>query len=299
MGDLGGGPKQHVATEIMQAADGRRIAVRVSGKPSGHPVFFFHGTPGSSMGPLPRTQVLYKMGIQAISFDRPGYGHSERLFSRTVADVVPDVVTIADRIGLERFAVVGRSGGGPHALACAAQLPDRVTRAAALVSLAPWGAAGLDWFNGMAGSNVDAFTTAASEPELLITRLVQSAAKIKENPASQFADLDTEMPEPDRRMMADIDIRRLLAENSKEAVRYGADGWIDDVLAFCSPWGFEVSDIRVPVELWAGEKDVFSPVTHTRWLGDRIPDALVQIRPESAHFDALKELADVMARLIR
>ncbi|HTR93556.1 MAG TPA: alpha/beta hydrolase [Trebonia sp.] len=262
-------------------------------------MFFFHGTPGSSMGPLPRTQVLYKMGIQAISFDRPGYGHSERLFSRTVADVVPDVVTIADRIGLERFAVVGRSGGGPHALACAAQLPDRVTRAAALVSLAPWGAAGLDWFNGMAGSNVDAFTTAASEPELLITRLVQSAAKIKENPASQFADLDTEMPEPDRRMMADIDIRRLLAENSKEAVRYGADGWIDDVLAFCSPWGFEVSDIRVPVELWAGEKDVFSPVTHTRWLGDRIPDALVQIRPESAHFDALKELADVMARLIR
>lgn len=288
-----------MTTEIIRATDGRRIAVQVSGKPAGHPVFFFHGTPGSSVGPLPKTQVLYKMGVQVISFDRPGYGRSERLFSRTVADVVPDVVAIADSIGLEKFAVIGRSGGAPHALACAAQLPDRVTRAAALVSLAPWGAAGLDWFNGMAGSNVDAFTTAASEPELLITRLVQNAAKISENPASQFADLGPEMPEPDRRMMADVGIRRLLAENSKEALRYGPDGWIDDVLAFCSPWGIEVADIRVPVLLWAGEKDVFSPVTHTRWLGDRIPDALVQITPESAHLDALKVLTYVMAWLIR
>src|SRR5580692_10464566 len=115
----------------METADGRRIAVKISGKPAGHPVFFFHGTPGSSVGPLPRTQVLYKMGVQVISFDRPGYGRSERLSPRTVADVVPDVVTIADQIGLKRFAVVGRSGGGPHALACAAQLPDRVTQAAA------------------------------------------------------------------------------------------------------------------------------------------------------------------------
>jgi pimeloyl-ACP methyl ester carboxylesterase len=288
-----------VTTEIIEAADGRRIAVKVSGKPAGHPVFFFHGTPGSSVGPLPRTQVLYKMGVQVISFDRPGYGRSERLSPRTVADVVPDVVAIADSMGLKRFAVVGRSGGGPHALACAAQLPDRVTQAAALVSLAPWDAAGLDWFNGMTGSNVDAYTTAASEPELLITRLVQNAAKIKVNPASHVADLGPEMPEPDRRMMADADIRRLLAENFEEALRYGADGWIDDVLAFCSPWGIEVSDIRVPALLWAGEKDVFSPVTHTRWLGDRIPDALVQITPQSAHFDALKVLTDVLAWLIR
>jgi pimeloyl-ACP methyl ester carboxylesterase len=284
---------------FVRSADGRRIAVQVSGKPAGHPVFFFHGTPGSSVGPLPRPHVLYKMGVKVISFDRPGYGLSERLFSRTVADVVPDVVTIADWMRLERFAVVGRSGGGPHALACAAQLPDRVTQAAALVSLAPWGAAGLDWFNGMAGSNVDAFMTAASEPELLITRLVQNAAKIKENPASHVAGLGPEMPEPARRGMADADIRRLLAENFKEALRYGPDGWIDDVLAFSSPWGFEVSDIRVPVLLLAGEMDVFSPVTHTRWLGDRIPDALVKIQPESAHFDALRVLADVMAWLIR
>lgn len=283
----------------MKAADGREIAVQVSGKPAGHPVFFFHGTPGSSVGPLPRLQVLYKMGVQVISFDRPGYGRSDRRFARTVADVVPDVVTIADSMGLETFAVVGRSGGGPHALACAAQLPHRVTQAAALVSLAPWGAAGLDWFNGMAGSNVDAFTTAAAEPERLITRLVQDAARIKENPASHVAGLGPEMPEPDRRMMADADIRHLLAENFKEALRDGPDGWIDDVLAFSSPWGFEVSDIRVPVLLWSGEMDVFSPVTHTRWLGDRIPDAHVQIQPESAHFDALKVLADVMAWLIR
>jgi pimeloyl-ACP methyl ester carboxylesterase len=243
--------------------------------------------------------VLYELGVRLVSFDRPGYGRSDRLESRTVADVVPDVVAIADALGLDQFAVLGRSGGGPHALACAALLPDRVTQAAALVSLAPWGAAGLHWFDGMADSNVDAYTTAASDPELLTARLVQAAAKIKADPASHVAGLRTEMPESDRRVVADAGIRALLAQNFAEAFRYSADGWIDDVLAFCSPWGFDVSDIRVPVLLWHGENDIFSPATHTQWLAERIASAFTEIRPSSAHFGALEVLPDVLSWLLR
>jgi pimeloyl-ACP methyl ester carboxylesterase len=280
-------------------AGGRRLAVNEAGDLRAQPVFFLHGTPGSRVGPLPREQELRERGVRLISFDRPGYGGSDRLVSRTVGDVASDVATIADALGVGQFAVLGRSGGGPHALACAALLPDRVTRAAALVSLAPWGAEGLDWFGGMTHSNVDAYTTAASDPDVLSMRLVQAAAKIKADPASHVAVLSPEMPGADRRIVADGDVRALLAQNFAEALRNSADGWIDDVLAFCSHWGFEVSDISRPVLLWHGGEDVFSPVTHTRWLAERIPGALAETPPDRAHFGALEVAPDVLSWLVR
>jgi pimeloyl-ACP methyl ester carboxylesterase len=286
-------------TSFVQSADGRQLAVQVSGNPTGHPVFMLHGTPGSRIGPFPKTRVLYELGVRLISFDRPGYGGSDRLVSRMVADVVPDVRAIADAFDLDRFAVLGRSGGGPHALACAALLPDRVTRAGVLVSLAPWAAEGLDWFAGMADSNVREYTTAATEPDVLTARLVQVAARIKADPASHVATLSPEMPEADRRVVADSGIRALLAQNYAEALRDSAAGWIDDALAFCAPWGFNLADIQVPVLLWHGENDVFSPAAHARWLADQIPSAIMSIRPGIAHFGALEVVPDVLSWLIR
>jgi pimeloyl-ACP methyl ester carboxylesterase len=130
-------------------ADGRRLSTPVYGDPDGRPVFLLHGTPGSRLGPHPRSAVLHRLGVRLIAFDRPGYGGSDRLEGRRVADVAADVIAIADAHDLEQFSVVGRSGGGPHALACAALLADRIARAAVLVGIAPHGADGLDWFDGI------------------------------------------------------------------------------------------------------------------------------------------------------
>ena len=286
-------------TIFIRAADGRQLAVRVSGNPAGHPVIYLHGTPGSRVGPLPRGRVLYELGVRLISYDRPGYGGSDRMESRLVSDVAADVLAIANDLEIERFAVIGRSGGGPHALACAAMLPDRVTRAGVLVSIAPLGAEGLDWFAGMAESNVREFTTAAAAPESLIEELVETAAKIKANPMSHVTTLGPELPEADRRVVADTGIRALLAKNFAEALRDSAAGWIDDALAFCSPWGFNLSDIRVPVLLWHGEDDVFSPAAHARWMAGKIPNAELWVRPNAAHFGALEVVPDVLSWLIR
>jgi pimeloyl-ACP methyl ester carboxylesterase len=286
-------------TIFVRSADGRQLAVRVSGHPTGHPVVYLHGTPGSRVGPFPRGRVLYELGVRLISFDRPGYGGSDRRPGRRVADVVQDVEAIADHLGLGTFAVVGRSGGGPHALACAAQLPGRVTRAGVLVSLAPWAAEGLDWFAGMAESNVREFTTASMEPELLMTTLAQTADKIKADPRSHVSTLRLEMPEADLRVVGDTGILRLLANNFAEALRDSAAGWIDDNLAFCEPWGFELSDIDVPVLLWHGEYDVFSPAAHARWLAERIPGAELWMGSDAAHFGALEVVPDVLSWLIR
>jgi pimeloyl-ACP methyl ester carboxylesterase len=264
------------------------------GDQRGAPVFLLHGTPGSRLGPFPRPMLLYQLGIRLIAFDRPGYGGSDRLPGRTVADAATDVVAIADALGLERFAVLGRSGGGPHALACAALLPDRTTRAAVLVGLAPSQADGLDWFDGMTTSNVRAYTAAREGGGAVAERLLPTAERIRTDPQSLLAGLHDELTAADRRVVGDVAIRRMLIDNYAEAFRHSADGWIDDVLAFASPWGFDPADIRIPTLVWHGANDAFSPARHSVWLGTRIPSATLIVRPGASHFTAFNVLPGVL-----
>ena len=278
----------------VRVADGRRLTTQMYGDPNGKPVFLLHGTPGSRLGPHPRSSVLHRLGVQLISFDRPGYGDSDRKEGRQVADVAADVQAIADAYNLRKFAVVGRSGGGPHALACAALLPERTTRAAVLVSIAPRGADGLDWFDGMAQSNVIAFTAASNGYAGIAAHTKPVADAIRANPASLIARLYTELPDPDKRVVADRGIRSMLVEAYAEAMRTSDYGWIDDALAFCSPWGFDPATVTVPVLLWHGANDVFSPASHARWLADRIPSATVVVQAGAAHFGALDVLPDIL-----
>lgn len=261
-------------------------------------MFLLHGMPGSRVGPRPRAMVLYQRGTQLISYDRPGYGGSDRQPGRRVADVVHDVADIADAFGLERFAVAGRSGGAPHALACAALLPDRVTRAAALVSLAPKDAEGLDWFAGMAQSNIAEFRTAFADPQRFAARLIPRSAAIRADPARLLEELRLELTDDDRRIVSDTGIRAMLLRNYHEALRTSPYGWIDDALALCGPWGFDPAGIRVPVLLWHGQKDVFSPASHSSWLAARIPRATTVLEPAAAHFAAIPALPEVLGWLL-
>lgn len=283
-------------TEGVRSADRTRwLAIAQRGKINGgRPVFLLHGTPGSRVGPLPREGLLYRLGVRLITYDRPGYGKSDRHIGRRVSDVAPDVGTIADHLGLERFAVAGRSGGGPHALACAALMPHRVTKAAVLVSLAPHQAEGLDWFDGMTETNIAEYMTAMQGRGRLAARLEPTALEIKNDPVHLVNALYDELTESDRRVVADTGIRAMLVKNFAEALRRSPDGWIDDAMAFCSPWGFDPADISVPTLLWHGEDDVFSPVSHSRWLAARIPTATMTIQRGAAHFHALHVLPDLL-----
>jgi pimeloyl-ACP methyl ester carboxylesterase len=278
----------------LKTSDGRMLATKSYGDPDGKPVFLLHGTPGSRLGPRPRGAVLHRLGIQLITFDRPGYGKSDRHEGRRVADAAADVLTIADAYGLDKFAVVGRSGGGPHALACAALIPDRLTKAAVLVGLAPRGADGLDWYDGMTQSNASEHTVAAKGYEGLAAITEAAAEAVRANPASLLASLLPEMPDSDRRVVADPGIRAQLLQTYAEALRTSADGWIDDVLAFHLPWGFDPATINLPVLLWHGAIDNLSPVSHAMWLAQRIASATVVVQAGAAHFSALDVLPDIL-----
>lgn len=281
-------------TDVVTSPDGRRLAVEQAGNPHGMPVFLLHGTPGCRLSPHPRSAVLYRLGVRLITFDRPGYGDSDRLPNRTVADAAVDVAAIADAYRLPRFAVIGRSGGAPHALACGALLPDRTTRVAALVSLAPPDASDLDWFDGMAQSNITDFTAVTADFHKVAGRLAAAADQIRADPAKLVADLQADLTDSDRRVIADIGIRTMLLKSYSEALRLSAHGWIDDIAALCTPWGFSLANVAVPVLLWHGEDDKFSPVSHAWWLARNIQSTTVIVQPGAAHFSALDILPDIL-----
>ena len=280
------------------ATDGRRLSVRVLGNPSGAPVFFMHGTPGSRVGPHPRSQLLYNLGVRLIAYDRPGYGGSDRLPLRSVAHAASDVRAIADALDIETFSVIGRSGGGPHALACAALLPDRVRRVAVLVGLAPRDAEGLDWYDGMTESNQREYTLAESGVLELAKAIESSAEQIWNDPAQLLRDLGPELPLPDWLVVADNGIRVGLRRNFAEALNRSGAGWVDDARSFTQDWGFDPADILVPTLLWHGAQDVFSPVAHTHWLARAIPGAIERVEPDAAHFSAIDALPKLLPWLV-
>lgn len=275
----------------------RKLRVEVTGDPDGTPVFLMHGTPGSRSGPRPRNIVLYRMGVRLISYDRPGYGESTRHPSRRVADAAGDVAAIADEYGLDSFAVVGRSGGGPHALACAALLPSRVTRAAVLVSTAPPDAAALDWYGGMHEVNTAdrGRDETSREYEEDIRRRVD---QIQEDPELLVRHLDGGLSLPDRRVIEDLAVRRLLLSSYQEAFREGPYGWIDDTVALRRDWGFSLGAIGTRVRLWHGVADGFAPISHTRWLASRLPNVELDEDLAGGHFTALEILPEMLAWLI-
>jgi pimeloyl-ACP methyl ester carboxylesterase len=283
----------------------RALAVDCVGAPDGIPVFLLHGTPGSRVGPRPRASVLYRLGIKLISYDRPGYGKSTRHPGRSVADAAYDVRTIAEHLDLGPFSVVGRSGGAPHALACAAVLGGWVNCVAALVGLAPPDAPRLDWYGGMTDSNRNEYRRIEEDLGAVVASVTERADLIGQDPTIMLDQLRPELTPQDRRIVDDVAIQKLLTDSYAEAVRQGAGGWIDDARALRMPWGFDLTAIKVPVLIWHGLDDVFAPVDHSRWLADNIhggrDDAQVEmvIKPDAAHFDAVEALPDVLSWIKR
>ncbi len=273
--------------------DGRTLAVAEWGDPTGLPVVAIHGTPGGRLGRFRDPGIYARNGVRRISFDRAGYGASSRRPGRRVVDVVEDVRAIADALGLARFAVTGRSGGGPHALACAALLADRVTRCLAVVSIAPFDAEGLVWTAGMTAGNVTEAELSLAGEAAIRSKLEPDRLEILARVAAGEDHLpdDYQVSESDRAQMQKD--RAVFAELIRDALRDGVDGWVDDDLAFVAPWGFDLASIAVPTLLWYGHGDTLVPGAHGDWLAAHIPGVATRVS-ELGHFgaddDAVREL---------
>ncbi|MBA3800594.1 MAG: alpha/beta fold hydrolase [Geodermatophilaceae bacterium] len=255
--------------------DGRRLHAYDTGTDGADrlPVFWHHGTPNIGLPPEPLFPASDRLGIRWVSYDRPGYGGSSPNPDRNVASASADVAAITDALGIDRFAVMGHSGGGPHALASAALLPERVLGAVSMAGLAPFGAKGLDWFAGMAPSGVAALS-AATEGR---------AAKERYEASAQDDDPG----------FVPADHAALAAEWSwfgkivGPALQDGPGGLIDDDLAYVAPWGFDPAGIVAPTLLLHGERDRIVPSSHGEWLARRCRSAELRLMPNDGHISVL------------
>ena len=237
-------------------------------------VLWHHGTPNLGTPPAPLFPAADRLGIRWVSYDRPGYGGSTPNPGRDVASAAADTAAVADALGVDRFAVLGHSGGGPHALACAALLPDRVLAAAGVSGLAPYPSPGLDWFAGMAPG---------------------SAASLRAARAGRAAKEAYEAgPPPDEDIgFGPADWAALSGPWSwfggvvNAALAGGPGPLIDDDLAYVAPWGFDPATVRAPLLVVHGEADRMCPPGHARWLADHCPTAELRLLPGEGHVSVL------------
>jgi pimeloyl-ACP methyl ester carboxylesterase len=279
--------------------DGRALHVYEAGDPAGTPIVAIYGTPSSGMIYGPHARDAEEKGIRFVTFDRPGYGGTDPRPGRSIVDVVEDVRAIAGELALGRFGVWGVSGGGPHALACAAQLSDRVPAVASLASVAPYGAEGLDWLEGMGEDNIVEFTATLDGREAIepFEQAHREAFRTlqPEELRAQWATLLS----PADAAVATADFAAYLIESTNAALAPGVDGWVDDDLAFVAPWGFDLAEITIPVLLWQGELDLFVPPGHGRWLAANIPGVEAHLSPTDGHLTLIEHrVPDVHAWLL-
>ena len=266
---------------------GRTIALSEGGDPSGFPVVVQHGTPGSGLLDPQHEALARDQGVRLIGYDRSGYGASGRDVGRNVAAAAADVTAIADALSLDRYATWGVSGGGPHALACAALCDDRLVAVASLAAVAPYQADGLDWLEGMGEENHVEFGKAlAGENELRPYLDEQRKALLAAEPEQLLAVMETLLGPEDLAVLSGPYADFMLAWQQR-GVEPGPDGWIDDDLAFTLPWGFELGAIDTPVLLLHGGDDKFVPVSHGHWLAARVPGVEARITETDGHLTLL------------
>ncbi len=277
--------------QLLTLSDGRVLDVRLDGAsdPQADVLLYHHGTPSSGRvsGDVVRSAGL--RGLRVLSWSRPGYASSTRHHGRSVADVASDTREVFDQLGIERAFTMGWSGGGPHALACGALLPDRIMGVASLAGVAPYQESleTLNWMAGMGQDNIDEFgATLAGESVLAPALAAAREGLVGVTAQGIVAEMESLLPEVDRDYLGP-GFGDDLATSFREAVASSADGWVDDDLAFVRPWGCDLSTIRVPVSIWQGSEDLMVPFSHGQWLSSAMPFARAHLRQGDGHLSVV------------
>jgi len=282
--------------------DGRSLEVLTAGDPDGYPWLWIPGSPSAAADYPPIDELATRLGLRMVTWSRPGYGGSSPRSSAAqgprIVDDIPDIQNILDALGIDGFIVVGWSGGGPRAVACAAMLPDRCRAAATLAGLAPIDAEGLDWMAGMGPGNVADFTAALEGPDAYgafkeMYFLPLTAAGVDQVEAGMIALLTPADDAADTGELA-----RWLTDMMHRAGAQGVIGARDDGLALVAPWGFDVRSIAVPLTVWAGGRDATVPFEHGKWLAATVPGAVAHLHDEAGHITLVTDLEDVLQELL-
>ena len=271
--------------------DGRKLGYSDTGDQTLPPVFYLHGFPGSRL----EASFLTIEGARLIGIDRPGYGLSSPRRRRKLADFPKDVAALADHLGIDKFAVMGVSGGGPYAAACAHWLPDRVVAAALVCPLGPPEAPG------MSQGRLKMLTNLARRPIarqalfgigraiVMDDKWMRRAAAYRARQPRADADKD----------LMKSDMSRLMLASWREAIGSGVAGMSSDSRIYGSPWGWRISEIQVPTYLWHGHADTVVPSSIGRYYAARVPGIKATFTEDDGHFSIVLNFKDeIIQKLI-
>jgi pimeloyl-ACP methyl ester carboxylesterase len=277
--------------------DGRWLGFAEYGDPRGVPLFAFHGTPGSRLMVEAAQGRAAARGIRVIAPDRPGFGLSSRRVARQIGDWPRDVAELADALEIARFGVVGVSGGGPYALACAWRMPERLSVVASISGVAPMpGAGGIP---GLQRQDHVALELLRYAPWLRGPLMALGGFAWRRFPVRMYERLEALCPPADRVVLARPDVARALITGVEEAFREGSGGAADELRLFIRPWGFPLEQIAIPVHVWHGARDTLVPCTAVERLAGSIPDCRVEMIPDGGHYLVYGMLDELLATLRR
>jgi pimeloyl-ACP methyl ester carboxylesterase len=283
--------------EIVAVERDRVIAYERWGDPEGQPMFLLHGTPGCRLNRHPDATLWPKLGLHVVTIDRPGYGGSVALPGRRVSHAGHDVAAVADALGLERFLVVGSSGGGPHALACAAELCHRVLACAAVASAAPLLPSEVE---DLIGVNRESLRILAEQGRPgMIDFLGSLRDHFLADPVGALEAQLADAPAADIQWNQREDVRTVRSEAILEALRPGVQGWVDDsVSIFGEDWNIDVSRVSCPVRFWHSDDDKNGPLAAIQRLVDSVPGATLTVWSGQGHSAPARNMEQVLADLL-
>jgi pimeloyl-ACP methyl ester carboxylesterase len=279
-------------TQVTTLPDDRELAWLETGRARGMPVFMFHGTPGTRLQVSFDHKAIGASGVRLLAPDRPGYGHSSFHPGRTLGDWATDVATLADHLKIERFAVVGVSGGGPHAAACARFLPERVTAAALVSGVGPMDDPEFDV--GMVGFNKAAVAMAAHVPFLLSGLFAVQGVFMRRRPDAALRAVSRMLPDPDVRLLERPDVRAAFLQDLSQPSGTTARATAQDFVLFARDWGFRLQDIAVPVHVWHGDLDRNVPFAQGTFVAEHIPGAELHACPGEGHLLGVAHLEEIL-----
>lgn len=267
--------------KVLSLRDGRALGYAEYGDPAGKPVFFFHGLPGSRRQRHPDDSIATELGARLIAIDRPGYGLSDFQYGRKLLDWPGDVAQLADSLKIDRFAVVGVSGGGPYVLASAYKMPERITSATVISGMGP--VDDPEATKGMLRSMRLGLGIAPKVPWGFV-RLADPVAKmVSRNPAGVKKLVPASAPEADKKAFARPEIQEVDRQDLAEAYRNGAQAAFWEVVTLATPWGFRLEDIDKKIHLWHGEADTTVPHHMGRYVARTLPDCESRFYPGEGH----------------
>lgn len=275
----------------MTLSDGRALGYVQYGDPDGAPVLAFHGIPSSRLESRVFHEAARDRGMKIIGLDRPGIGLSDHQPDRRLLDWPDAVVEYADRTGIDRFAVIGGSGGVPATLACAVKIPHRLTSVAVLCGPRPLGEPGAT--EGWSGARRIQSHLGRRGPLWIPELAMRAVARVaRGNPDTALTRIFGELPEPDRSALERPELKQHYVDAIREAFRTGPRGAALEYVLIKRPWGFRLEDIPITVHLWHGEQDTLFPPAMGRYLARTIPDCKAKFLPHEGHFSLLSQHTD-------